>query len=701
MDSSQSTHDLVLSLFPAEVHANRSLQTLASLVEVFVRAGTLHARLDALVEFYLWLRRKDDRLPELTPEAGAFAGTGPEWRRERVWISILAASPELRDRYHAGVAAILDETDAVSLFAQAGLPTDRGLIPETFDRFFRIVLPAPREETDLAKLLVRLFPTHAEVDRFFSQTPDQLKEVAAQVAPVEIPEAWEKPFAALRDAFYLLAARAQGLGLSENLRIRGQGGPVRESPFLRLMLTSNALLVAVRAKDAIPVAAQNWKAAVADCRAELNAIVAHLDTSGVNLDVVYAMDVIEQSLKRMELISGVLVSQPGTPKLITSLRLLRDVIRGRVQDRSLTGLAHSSFRLLAKKIVEWAGKTGEHYVTNNRTEYRQMWYAALGGGILTVATAAIKMLVTHRGLPPFVEGFVAGLNYAVSFVLMHIFHLALATKQPSMTGAALAGILHRTQDSSNIDELVTYVQRIVRSQLAAAFGNIVAVGAGAVVFSIIWKRTFGAPFLDVEQAEYAVKSMNPIHSGTIFYAILTGVILWLSSLAGGWIENWAVYHQLPRAIAEHRLGAAFKPETLQRFSQSFARNIAPWGGSIVLGFMLGMTPSIGHFFGLPLDVRHVTLSTGTLSLGITSRGPEVLGRGVLIWAGIGIAVTFVMNLGVSFYLALRLAIRAQDISASENHQILRTLWQRFWAAPRDFFLPPARDPAPSAMESAH
>jgi site-specific recombinase len=690
-----STRNLVLALFPPQEHANRSLQTMADLLEVFTRAGTLRARLDALVDLYAWLRRRDQRLPELRPATGPFSGTGPEWRRERVWLSILESSPELRDRYHAGIASILEETEAVSLFAQAGLPTDRGLLSETFDRFFRIVLPAPREENDLAKLLIQLFPTQKEVNRFFSQTQDQLKELATQIAPVEIPEAWEKPVAALRDAFYLLAARVQGLGLSENLRIRGQGGRVQQSPFHRLMLASNALLFAVQAQESIPEAAQNWKAAVIDCRAEVQVIVTHLDSYGVNLDVVYAMDVIEQSLKRMELISGALVAQSGPPKLVTTLRLLRDVIRGRVHDRSLTGLAHNSFRLLAKKIVEWAGKTGEHYVTNNREEYRQMWYGALGGGLLTVGTAAIKLLVTHRGLPPFVEGFLAGLNYAVSFVLMHIFHLALATKQPSMTGAALAGILRRYEDSSQIDELVTYVQRIVRSQLAAAFGNIIAVAAGAAVFSLLWKLAVGTPFLDVETAEYAVKSMNPIRSGTLFYAILTGVILWLSSLAGGWIENWAVYHKLPRAIAEHRLGSSFKPETLQKFSESFAQNIAPWGGSIVLGFMLGMTPTIGHFFGLPLDVRHVTLSTGTLSLGITSRGLEVLGRGALIWASLGIAVTFVMNLGVSFYLALRLALRAQDISPSENHQILLTLWRRFWSAPREFFLPPGRDPAPT------
>jgi site-specific recombinase len=286
-----------------------------------------------------------------------------------------------------------------------------------------------------------------------------------------------------------------------------------------------------------------------------------------------------------------------------------------------------------------------------------------------------------------VEGFLAGLNYAVSFVLMQNFHLALATKQPSMTGATLARIIHHCRDASKSDELVEYVARITRSQLAAALGNIVAVSAGAVVFSMLWKWVTGVPFLSVETAEYAVTSLNPLHSGTIFYAMLTGVILWLSSLAGGWIENWAVYHQLPRAIEEHRLGSAVSPETLARISESLSRNIAGWGGSIVLGFMLGMTPVVGHFFGVPLDVRHVTLSTGTLALGVTSRGPEVLGHGVLLWAALGIAVTFVLNLGVSFYLALRLALRAQDVSPQDHLAILRTLWRHFRASPAEFFFP--------------
>jgi site-specific recombinase len=171
--------------------------------------------------------------------------------------------------------------------------------------------------------------------------------------------------------------------------------------------------------------------------------------------------------------------------------------------------------------------------------------------------------------------------------------------------------------------------------------------------------------------------------------------LWLSSIAGGWIENWAVYHRLPEAIAEHRLGEKLEPETLARLSNSFSRNIAGWGGSIVLGFMLGMTPVFGRFFGLPLDVRHVTLSTGMLALGVASLGVAATGKGALLMATLGIACTFLLNLTTSFYLALRLALRAQDVSRRDHRHLVRALWLHFLQSPRDFFIPPPEEPTPT------
>ena len=57
---------------------------------------------------------------------------------------------------------------------------------------------------------------------------------------------------------------------------------------------------------------------------------------------------------------------------------------------------------------------------------------------------------------------------------------------------------------------------------------------------------------------------------------------------------------------------------------------------------------MGEFLGIPLDVRHVTLNTGTLALAAASFGHDWLYRGWFFRTLYGIAVTFALNLGVSF-----------------------------------------------------
>ena len=693
----QSTSEIILGLFPTTARDNAGLRELAFRADRFTSAAVLAQRLDTLVALFKFLRKPDRSTVEPLPSSRASAVATSQQpvvyhdsklKRQRVWVSILENSPEVRERYRAGIAAILKETNGIALFAQSGLPTDRGLFTEISDRFFGHILPAPREDIDLSKLFLRLFPSEGEVDRFFSLPPELLDQIAILTSPPDDSDAWHPVVECMLGAFCLLGARVQGLGLSENLRVRSEQLPVQHLPFYRLPRAADSLVLALRMRDGVTEAVQLWHSTLADCRKELRTIVAHLDSRGVNLDVVYALDVIHRSLIRMEAIIAVLIAPVGPHREATGKSLLREVVHGRIADRSLRSLASNSFRLLARKIVEWAGKTGEHYITSNRAEYFQMWRAALGGGLLTVGTAAIKLLAISWHLPLFVEGFLVGADYAVSFVLMQNYHLALATKQPSMTGAALARIIQHCRGEARNDELFTYVSRIFRSQLAAALGNIVAVCAGSLVLMLLWHHFIGHSFLSDETSWHAVESLNPIHTLTIFYATLTGVILWLSSIAGGWIENWAVYHRLPEAIAQHRLGEKLEPETLARISNSFAQNIAGWGGSIVLGFMMGMTPVLGKFFGLPLDVRHVTLSTGMLALGAASLGVAVVGKGTLLMASLGVAATFVLNLTTSFYLALRLALRAQDVTSRDHLHLLRALWSHFLHSPRDFFLPP-------------
>ena len=192
------------------------------------------------------------------------------------------------------------------------------------------------------------------------------------------------------------------------------------------------------------------------------------------------------------------------------------------------------------------------------------------------------------------------------------------------------------------------------------------------------------------EARDTYTQLSPLSSGTVFYAALPGVILWLASVIGGWFDNFCAYHRLAVAIAEHPASRTLGRERLARWGEKLAGNASGWATNVSLGFMLGMTPAIGHFLGLPLDVRHVTLNSGILSLASTSLGYRWFGEGAFLLSAAGVAVMFVLNLSVSFVLALASAARAYELPARENSALLRGLFRRFRRTPLDFFVPPSR-----------
>jgi site-specific recombinase len=104
--------------------------------------------------------------------------------------------------------------------------------------------------------------------------------------------------------------------------------------------------------------------------------------------------------------------------------------------------------------------------------------------------------------------------------------------------------------------------------------------------------------------------------------------------------------------------------------------------------MLGMVPPIGQFFGIPLDVRHVTLTTGTWALAAASLRLGAFQRHRFYRAIPGIAVMFVFNLTVSFSISLLVALRAYDIPVKEHIRLLRTVLGRFVKRPGEFLLAP-------------
>jgi site-specific recombinase len=395
----------------------------------------------------------------------------------------------------------------------------------------------------------------------------------------------------------------------------------------------------------------------------------------------------------MDAMIAVMAAPSGEPPPQVIQRMVVALATSMHQDRSVLHLVGWNTHLLQRRIVERSGHVGEHYVTSTRAEYRHMWFAAAGAGLLTVGTAAIKLAISGWHVSDFLHGLLYGLNYAASFLLLQRLGLVLATKQPAMTASALATIVRERRGEDRANAIAEFAARINRSQLAAALGNVIVVSVGAFAFVHLWSLVFGRPFLSEAEALSTYTQMSPLSSGTVFYAALTGAILWMASVAGGWFENFCAYHRLEVAIAEHPAGRTLGPDRLARWGRKLTENAAGWGTNVSLGFMLGMTPAIGHFLGLPLDVRHVTLNSGILSLASTSLGHRWFGEGAFLLSVSGVAVMFVLNLSVSFLLALISAARAYELRAHDHSELLRGLLRRFWRTPLDFFVPPRADRA--------
>ncbi|MES1161923.1 MAG: recombinase, partial [Rhizobacter sp.] len=288
----------------------------------------------------------------------------------------------------------------------------------------------------------------------------------------------------------------------------------------------------------------------------------------------------------------------------------------------------------------------------------------------------------------FWAGFWAGVNYALSFVIIHLCHWTVATKQPAMTAPAMADKLADVADDAKVEAFVDEVAHLIRSQAAGIFGNLMLAGPVVLLVQMAWRALFGAPLVGEHDARHVLESITLL-GPTALYAAFTGVLLFASSLIAGWVENWFVWHRLDSAIAWNpRFVAVLGAGRARRVAAWWRHNISGLAANISLGLMLGIVPVIAAFFALPIEVRHVTLSTGQLSAALGALGVDVLRESAFWWCAAGIAATGVLNLTVSFVLAFKVALRSRGIRLADRSRIYRAVRRRLWQQPMSFILPP-------------
>lgn len=229
---------------------------------------------------------------------------------------------------------------------------------------------------------------------------------------------------------------------------------------------------------------------------------------------------------------------------------------------------------------------------------------------------------------------------------------------------------------------------LIRSQVAAIVGNLALVFPVALGVQIAATKLFDLDLISGEKATATIQSFSLL-GPTPFFAAFTGILLWLSSLTAGWADNWFALHRLHDALAyQRRLKWVFGETRAQRIADFAKHHVAGVVANVSLGLMLGLLPTILAFVGLPIEVRHVTLSTGSIAAAIGVLGVGVLSSAALWWAVAGVASMAVLNLAVSFALAFSMALRSQGLRTGMRRLLRRDVMRAVAANPLRVFLPP-------------
>ena len=639
-----------------------------------------------LTRLLAWLRHNPIHgrdQPEADPQATPLAVL-----RLKHFLNMLERNPQPREALRQVMDSFWQEMDTIGLFAEVGFAPRAALWSEFFERLRLKLIPSTPDTTDLGELFSLLFPEPDDVHWMADLDDATLARLADVFAP-QHQQTWRKP---LMQAILVLVSRLRATGLSGPLRRRMSLDLLRDEPFEQLARAAERVLEPFQNNefcDEAPKADLHYlRTLLAQCRSAVMSVPDHLEAHGVSINIVFEVQQMLARSDRLEALLNCLVSPQPQREM---LRLTTELVAVVHQRNSIRTLFARHYSLLARKVAERGAETGEHYITRDRSEYADMLHRALGGGVVIVLTTFLKFGILALGLAAFWSGFVAGLNYATCFVAIHLAHWTVATKQPAMTAPAMAAKLGHVESDKGLTDFVDEVANLLRSQMAGIVGNLAAVFPIVLAVQLLSRWLFGQPLVGVHSAEHTLETLT-LWGPTLVYAAFTGILLFASSLIAGWAENWFVLHRLESALAYHpRVTDLLGVQRARRWALWWRQNISGLAANISLGMMLGLVPVILSFFGIPLDVRHVTLSTGQLAAAMGALGVvESLQTSALWWCLASIPFIGMLNLSVSFLLAFKVALRSRGIALKDRARVRRAIWQRLRTDPRSFLLPPKK-----------
>ena len=627
-------------------------------------AAPLGTRNEWLMEIGYWLRRPTPGTVTVNDPAVTFS----EHTRLRFLLQVLERNPKQSERFGATVRSILKENDARSLFADTGMAARPGLFGELVSRVHVRALPVAPNQAELSVVFALLFISQRDAAWVGALDASLISRLVQHIsergnADSALPELAE----ALDDSIVLLCHQIAATALEAPIRQRLDNAHENARVLMQLSKLAHDLMQSSISSDDRPQLLNNLRAALGKARVAIDSVYEHLERFGVSVDVVFQ---VERTRLRIDRVEQLLAVWADRTQLTNFSALTAQLIEANLNRSSIGGLLAETYSLLGRKVVERSAETGDHYIARTRKDYFGMLRMAAGGGVFTAGTVYLKFFITALHLNKFLEGVLLSFDYVGSFLAIHFAHFTLATKQPAMTAPALAQKLGDVSTDEGRRAFVDETAALIRSQVAAITGNLALVFPVALVTQMAATHFFSVNLITPEKAKSTINSFSLL-GPTPLYAAFTGILLWLSSLTAGWADNWFALHRMHDALAyQRRLKWVFGAARAMRIAD-FARNhIAGVMANASLGVMLGMIPTLLEFVGIPLEARHVTLSTGSVAAAIGVLGLSTLKTHALWWAVGGIASMAVLNLAVSFALAFSMALRSQGLQTG-TRRLLR------------------------------
>lgn len=659
-------------------HSDPSRQCLSQLEALMRRANPDAAwdeRANWMIDVVEWLRREP-----------ISADDGGDHRRDRhqrthFLLDWLDAHRDVRRRVQSAIRKTLREAVGPELFCATGLPHEAALLGELGGRLSRPLLPSLSARPDLSALFTAMFPDAADVHWMLGLDHALLSRLWRFCSDESIVHRYRQQ---IDEALIYLASMIVSIGVSPEFRQRLEPSmPLQATPFMALRREVERYLLSPLGDAA---ALRSVRMLVAVCQAQTDRIYAHLDEHGVSVGLVYQVERMRAQLTRMiRLIDlrSAAADEPAGPRVQA---LLIDLADAHHCSSSVKGLISRSFSLFSRKTFERHAHHGEHYIAHDRRQYGAVLKSACRGGLLAVTAVLGRMGLAGGGR--FFEGVLASLNYGASFVAISAFGGTLAARQAAVTAPALAARMQGLDTPEGIRRLVAECAALLRVQAAATVGNLLTVMPAMLGISLAVLWLSGTPLLRPETAHASLNALSFTGSTSLFAAV-TGVLLWLSGMAAGFADNWFALRKLRDGLAhQRRLVAVLGSMRAQRFADWVERHVAGVAGNLSLALLFGFAPALAQFFGLPLDVRHVTLSAGALAGAAGSLGWQSLTSPQFWSAAAGVLLTATLNIGVAFACALALAMRAREVSGRVRRRVFRSLLKRLGTAPHIFLLPP-------------